>query len=201
MARKKSPLINALTLGSLLLMLIVYLFAWRRGLFTDQAALKVFLSRFGIWAGLIFILLQILQVIFPIIPGGLGCLAGVLLFGAWHGFLYNYIGICLGSVFAFLIARAYGAGLLKKMFSSRLLEKYGKWATDQPTFNKMFAMAIFLPLAPDDFLCYLAGTTEMKLSVFCLILLLGKPASIALYSLGLEYAFRNLPRFLGGMHV
>ena len=63
----------------------------------------------------------------------------------------------------------------------------------------MVALAIFLPMAPDDFLCYLAGTTEMKLSVFCLILMLGKPASIALYSLGLEYAFHNLLRLLGGV--
>lgn len=199
MAEKRSPLINILTITSLLLMLIVYIIAWKHGLFTDQNALKAFLEKSGIWAGTIFILLQILQVIFPIIPGGLGCLAGVLLFGAWYGFLYNYIGICLGSFFAFLIARTYGSGLLKKMFSTRLLEKYGKWATDQRTFDKMFALAIFLPMAPDDFLCYMAGTTQMKLSVFCLILLLGKPASIALYSLGLEFAFHNLLRLLGGM--
>ena len=199
MAEKKSTVIHVLTIASLLLMLIVYILAWKHGLFTDQNALKSFLDQSGIWAGVIFIFLQILQVIFPIIPGGLGCLAGVLLFGAWHGFLYNYIGICLGSFFAFLIARTYGAGLLKKMFSTRLLEKYGKWTRDQHTFDKMFALAIFLPMAPDDFLCYLAGTTEMKLSVFCLILMLGKPASIALYSLGLEYAFHNLLSLLGGV--
>ena len=29
-----------------------------------------------------------------ILPGGLGCLAGVILFGVWKGFWYNYIGIC-----------------------------------------------------------------------------------------------------------
>ena len=99
MAEKKSTVIHVLTIASLLLMLIVYILAWKHGLFTDQNALKSFLDKSGIWAGVIFIFLQILQVIFPIIPGGLGCLAGVLLFGAWHGFLYNYIGICLGSFF------------------------------------------------------------------------------------------------------
>ena len=33
-----------------------------------------------------------------ILPGGLGCLAGVILFGVWKGFWYNYIGICAGSM-------------------------------------------------------------------------------------------------------
>ena len=31
--------------------------------------------------------------------------AGVLLFGPWLGFVYNYVGICLGSIAAFLLAK------------------------------------------------------------------------------------------------
>ena len=46
-------------------------------------------------------------------------------------------------------------------------------------------MAIFLPVAPDDFLCYLAGTTDMTWRRYTAIILLGKPFAISLYSLGL----------------
>jgi len=63
--------------------------------------------------------------------------------------------------------------------------KYDSWTSEKNRFAKLFAIAIFLPVAPDDFLCYLAGTTEMRLSKFTLIILLGKPFSIALYSCGL----------------
>lgn len=58
--------------------------------------------------GLVFVFIQIVQVVIPIIPGGISCLAGVILFGAGMGFVYNYVGICIGSVIAFLIAKAYG---------------------------------------------------------------------------------------------
>jgi len=57
-------------------------------------------------------------------------------------------------------------------------------------------LAIFFPVAPDDFLCWLAGTTKMTLGRFSAIILLGKPASIALYSLGLSTAFRFVGHLL-----
>ena len=67
--------------------------------------MQQFVNRFGMIGALIFVLIQIVQVVFPIIPGGISCLAGVLLFGAVPGFFYNYIGICVGSCIAFGIAR------------------------------------------------------------------------------------------------
>ena len=47
---------------------------------------------FGLIGGLVFVFIQIEQVVIPIIPGGISCLAGVVLFGAGMGFLYNYVG-------------------------------------------------------------------------------------------------------------
>ena len=44
----------------------------------------------------------------------------------------------------------------------------------------------------DDFLCYLAGTTKMTWKQFTAVIVLGKPFSIALYSLGLTTAFKML---------
>lgn len=66
-------------------------------------------------------------------------------------------------------------------------------------FTKLFALAIFLPFAPDDFLCYLAGTTKMKLGSFTCIILAGKPAAIALYSLGLMTVFSHIGSLIGGL--
>jgi len=45
-------------------------------------------------------------------------------------------------------------------------------------------------VAPDDFLCYLAGTTNMTWKQFVTVIFLGKPFSIALYSLGLTTLFQ-----------
>ena len=168
----------------------------RCGLFTSQEALRTFVEGFGAFGGAVFVLFQAVQVVVPILPGGLGCLAGVLLFGPWWGFAYNYTGICLGSLAAFLLARCYGRPLLELLFRRETIEQYEAWT--ERHFARWFAAAIFFPVAPDDFLCWLAGTTRMSLRQFSAIILLGKPASIALYSLGLAAAFRWLAQLLLG---
>ena len=109
----------------------------------------------------------------------------MVLFGAWKGFFYNYIGIVIGSLLAFAMARNLGKPLLQKLFSKKLHDKYEKWTHESKKFNRFFAIAIFLPGLPDDFLCFLAGTTGMSWRKFTAITLLGRPPVIALYSLGL----------------
>lgn len=160
-------------------------------LFTSSSVIESFLLRFGIFAPIAFVLIQALQVVVPILPGGIGLLVGVLVFGPIQGFIYNYIGICLGSILAFLLSKQYGSYLIEKLFSNKLNEKYKTWSTNKD-FQKLFTLAIFMPIAPDDFLCYLAGTTSMKLSRFSMIILLGKPAAIAAYTYGLSFGFSHL---------
>lgn len=186
---------NYISWTGMLLMAGICVYLWKMGIFSSQENLRTFIAGFGIAGGLVFVFIQIVQVVIPIIPGGVSCLAGVILFGAGMGFLYNYVGICIGSVLAFLIARAYGRPLLEKMFDPGLLKKYENWTQTRNRFAKLFALAIFLPVAPDDFLCYLAGTTGMSLKMFTVIILLGKPCSIAAYSLGLTQIFKWISSF------
>jgi len=101
-------------------------------------------------------------------------------------------------VLAFLVAKYCGKPILRCFFSEKLIGKYEKWTSEKDRFAKLFALAIFLPVAPDDFLCYLAGTTEMTLPRFAAIILLGKPFAIALYSMGLMAVFTRIPLLLGG---
>lgn len=159
-------------------------------LFTSHTALQNFLTEVGILAFFVYIVFQAVQVVFPILPGGIGLLTGVLIFGPWIGFVYNYIGICIGSILAFLIAKHYGTPVIRALFSEKLQKKYMKWAENK-IFPKLFAIAIFMPVAPDDFLCYLAGTTNMTLKRFTVIILLGKPMAIAAYSYGLNYLLQH----------
>lgn len=173
---------------------VLCVIGWKMGLFSSQERLRQFVEGFGLWGPLVFVVIQAVQVVVPILPGGISCLAGVLLFGALPGFFYNYIGICIGSVLAFLIAKSCGRPLLFRMFGEKRMKKYGKWMSEGSRFTKLFAVAIFLPVAPDDILCYWAGTTEMRLPTFTGIILLGKPFAIALYSLGLTVIFTRLVR-------
>ena len=116
----------------------------------------------------------------------------MILFGPLLGFVYNYVGICAGSLLAFGIARSLGKPLLEALFPQKLIKKYRRWSEERDRFARWFALAIFFPVAPDDFLCYLAGTTEMSWRKMTAIILLGKPCSIALYSLGLTVLWQRL---------
>ena len=184
--KKLSHIITLVTVAATIAFIV---YGLKTGIFYDAESLKKFIAGFGIIGALVFVVFQAVQVVFPVLPGGIGCLGGVLIYGAYKGFVYNYVGICIGSIAAFLIAKYYGRPLLHKLFSEKLQEKYMKWV-DNRHFDKLFALAIFLPVAPDDFLCYLAGTTKMTLTKFTAIILLGKPLAIAAYSLGLTTLFK-----------
>lgn len=183
-------LLNACTIAGLLGCVFLVLYGIKHQLFTSPEALQQYVNGFGALGGLVFVVFQVVQVVLPILPGGLGCLGGVLLFGPWLGFVYNYVGICVGSIIVFLLAKYYGRPLLSVMFKPETIQKYEAWTSRR--FDFLFAASIFFPIAPDDFLCYLAGTTPMRLGRFASIILLGKPASIALYSLGLNVVFQQL---------
>lgn len=159
-----------------------------RGIFRSQESMEAFLKPLGIFAPLLFVTIQAIQVVLPILPGSIGCVVGVLIWGPVGGFALNYIGISIGSILAFLLARKYGQPLVRSIASEKIYNKYIGWLEKGKKFDWCFALAIFFPVAPDDFLCYLAGLTNMKLKKFAAIILLGKPFSIALYSMGLYTA-------------
>lgn len=177
--------------GLFLCAVLAFLF-WRAGVFASREALTDYLAQFGWGAPLVFVVFQAVQVVLPILPGGLGCLAGVIFFGAWRGFWFNYVGICLGSLAAFAIARSCGRPLLESLFPPRLIEKYDSKLGSGNRFARWFVFFIFIPVAPDDYLCFLAGTTSMRWQLYTAIILLCKPASIALYSMGLTAVAQNI---------
>ena len=101
-----------------------------------------------------------------------------------------------GSVISFLLVRKYGKKLILKLISEDHYNKYIGWLDKGTAFDKAFAAAIFFPVAPDDLLCDIAGLTKMTLRKFTLIIILGKPGSIFLYSLGLTSITQLIQHFL-----
>lgn len=188
----EKTVLQAASFTGFALCVLAALWGWKTGVLTSQERMQALVSSAGPAGALLFTVFQAVQVVVPILPGGLGCLAGVLLFGPVWGFIYNYVGICIGSLIVFAVARNCGRPLLSLLFSEKTIQKYGRWAEEKDRFARLFAWAIFLPVAPDDFLCYLAGTTDMTWRRYAAIILLGKPFAIALYSLGLTLIWQAI---------
>ena len=85
--------------------------------------IRNYVSSFGSWAVIVFIIIQFLQVIILPIPGMLTVGAGVLLFGPWLGALYSFIGILLGSFVAFFIGRYLGYRVASWLVGEKTLKK------------------------------------------------------------------------------
>lgn len=168
----------------LLLISVLFLWsAWRAGYFRSSEALRSYLESYGKAGPLVLTLIQALQVVLPVLPGFFGCFAGAALFGAAEGFWINYIGISAGSLVAFWLARRYGIGLVQKMVPMERYEKWTSWMNGKKLYSIILFLAILLPLAPDDFLCYFSGLIGMSAKKFTWIVILAKPWCILLYSI------------------
>lgn len=168
--------------------LVVIILFFVRQFFHEQIdsveSLQNYMKRFGIAAPLMLTAFQALQVVVPVLPGYLGCAAGAVAFGTMTGFWCNYIGISLGSIIAYFLAKKYGKSIVLSMFPEKQYEKWSTRVEKSRSYGWFLFAATLLPLFPDDFLCYFSGLMKMSSKKFIWIIILGKPWCILAYSIG-----------------
>ena len=181
-------------LGGALVLLLLGLAAFAAqgyfsGAFSSEAQFRGYMSGFGVFAPAALTAIQAIQVILPVLPGWLGCMVGAGMFGAAGGFLCNYIGISAGSIISFALARCFGVELVRRMVPMEKYQTLVDWVNRRKSYTLILFLAILLPLAPDDFLCWFSGLTGMSTRKFVWIILLGKPWCILAYSLVFAHIF------------
>lgn len=190
----KKNIFNIISVLMLVVFTILGYLGYRAGLFNSLDSFRAYILSKGKLAPLFFMLIQVVQIVLPVIPGGLTTVFGVIIFGALWGFIYNYISICIGSILVFFISRNFGKSIVIRIFGKDTFEKYHHKINDK-SYEKFFALAILFPVAPDDFLCYLSGLTDMSFKKFASIIFLFKGPSIFLYSMawvmGLDFIFER----------
>ena len=147
---------------------------------TDTTALTDFVSSFGNWEKVVFVLLVILEVVFaPVPPLGLYVVSG-LLFGGFVGGSLILIGNVIGAFIDFKIARKIGEGMSQNFANEKIRAKFNKF------FAKYGGHSIFIlrinPLTTSDIVSYLAGFTKIKTRTFLISTTLGLIPMIYLQS-------------------
>ncbi|MEE0092093.1 MAG: TVP38/TMEM64 family protein [Bacilli bacterium] len=186
MKSKSKLILNILTIIGIVAVIFFVYFAVKERWFLDNEILLTKIKSFGLLAPLCFILIQMVQVVLPVIPGGASCLVGVMAFGAVGGFIYNYVGLVLGSICSFLLSRKFGMSIINKLFKEKDIKK----ALDKINNSKydlIFFLIILLPGLPDDLFCYISGITKMSLKKFTLIILICKPLTLLVYSICFQF--------------
>ncbi len=162
-------------------------------LFENHHRLKVFISSFGVYSPLAFILLQVIQVVVAPIPGGAIEFLGGYLFGVWAGMLYSTIGLILGSWLAFSIARIFEKWAVEKFVSPKTMKKFDYLIGHE---GVILSFLLFLiPGFPKDALCYILGLTPMHLGLFLIISTIGRIPGTLMATLQGAKAFEHQYKF------
>ncbi len=139
----------------------------------------------GVFAPLIFITLQILQVLIAPIPGEASGILGGYLFGALPAFAYSSMGLTIGSWLAFVIGRLLSDLVRRRLEHSAIYQRFNHLVS-KGDFAIPFVLFL-LPGFPKDSLAYLLGMSHMPLPVFLFITFVGRmPGTLLLSFQGAE---------------
>ena len=148
-------------------------------LFSDREQIRILISSFGTSAPPVFMLIQILQVIFAPVPGEATGFIGGYLFGTLPGFIYSSIGLTVGSWLNFVIGRFLGERYVRKRIPAHYFQKIDGLVKRQGVIV-IFILFLF-PGFPKDYLCLALGVSTLPIKIFILLAGIGRvPGTFAL---------------------
>lgn len=140
---------------------------------TAPDELRAWVRGFGVVAPLVFIGVQVMQVVIFIIPGEVPQIASGYLFGIAGGLVLTSVGIAIGSGVAFLASRLLGTEFLAAILAREKLDRMRRVAAS-PRATVTFFLFFLIPGIPKDILCYVAGLSRMRFAVFIAISTCGR---------------------------
>lgn len=151
-------------------------------LYTSRKKLLRFMQEHRAYTALIFIGLQVLQVLVAPVPGEATGFVGGIIFGKFLGVVYSTIGLTLGSWLAFNLARYAGRPLVEAIAKPETIRRYDYVMKHKGLF---LAFLMFLiPGFPKDILCYILGLGHMGQRNFLLVSTFGRLLGTTLLTVG-----------------
>ena len=143
-------------------------------LFTDRVWVRDMVKSAGWASALVFLGLQVGQVLFAPIPGEVTGFLGGYMFGVLNGFLLSTVGLTVGSMLAFGIGHFLGERVVRKLVRCESFEKYNQMVQ----YKGILVIFIFflVPGFPKDYLCMFLGLTTLPGRVFFVISTVGADA-------------------------
>lgn len=129
---------------------------------------------YGNWGFLIFVLIQILQVVVFIIPGEVVYFAGGYLYGTFISSVLSIIGITLGSLICFQAARVIGQPFVAQILSAEKMDKLKSMINTPKASITLFLIFLMPGLPGKDALAYAAGLTPIKFFNFFIVTLIAR---------------------------
>jgi len=151
------------------------------GIVTDREWIRATVQSYGWAAPIVFIGIQIAQVIAAPVPGEATGFIGGYLFGTLEGFLYSSIGLTIGSLINFGIGRFLGERFVRRLVSEEKFKRIDRLV------NRQGVIVVFLmfviPGFPKDYLSLSLGLTTLPLKIFAILACIGRIPGTLILSL------------------
>lgn len=117
------------------------------------------------WGIVIYLVLQILQVIVALVPGGVIQILGGILFGGFWGTILCICGILLGAIIVYVLVKKFGKPLIEAFFDDKVVTRFS-FLQDSKKLELVIFILFLIPGIPKDLLTYIAPLTKIKMSSF-----------------------------------
>lgn len=160
-------------------------------LFTDRNAMNDFLSAHQGKGIIIFVGIQIFQVVVSVIPGQIIQMAAGFVFGGLKAYLFAIGGVFVGTFIAFNLSKYLGKDAIMLIFKEKNVTKF----IDMMSSKKAYVAIILIyliPGLPKDVFTYAAGLSNFKALPFVITSVIARsPAMIGSLAFGAMFRDQN----------
>lgn len=180
--RLKIALLSILSI-IVIIPIVYYMFKYRN-VFEDMEGIKNFVLSFGHFSFIIFILIQILQIVVVFIPGEIVQIVGGYIFGPYMSFALCILGVLIGGSICFLLSKKFGKPLVDKITSKntswivKKIESTRHKKSGRASATRIMFILYLIPGIPKDILGYISGISDMSLKEFLLISTIGRAPAL-----------------------
>ena len=171
----KKPLIIAAL--AIFILFSIYTGKYLLSFINDPDAFRAWINTFGVFAPLAYVVVTMLQILCPFIPGEPMELIAGYAFGAVKGTLLCILAESLGSIVVLFLVKKFGRKIVEVFFDKEKIDSLGFLKSSK---NRIFlyAIAFIVPGTPKDLLCYMAALTDIDVKILLPIITLGRLPSI-----------------------
>ncbi|WP_243122795.1 TVP38/TMEM64 family protein [Haloimpatiens lingqiaonensis] len=145
----------------------------------DPIKIKKAILSYGNYSILVFLILQIIQVVVFFIPGEIIQIAGGYIYGTALGGVLSILGILIGSFMVYYISRYLGRDMVQKMVSKDKFKLFHK-VLDASSHVKVIFFLYLIPGVPKDALAYICGIANVSFKDFIIFSTIGRVPAIFL---------------------
>lgn len=181
---KIKTIVSILELSLLALIVIgipIYIWFFHQDFLSKFTSLEDITAYLNLHKGksiIIYIGVQILQIIISIIPGQVFQFAAGYVFGFWQGLIYSIIGAGLGTAISYYIAKLLGHNAVITLLGEEKIGDLVEKLNSRMAYNIVFILYL-VPGIPKDVVSYAAGISKMRFKTFFPISILGRIPAMA----------------------